>query len=186
MQEPSDLELVQQVRAGDRRAFTALMRRHQQRVYWIARRIIGNHADADEIAQDAFVKAYLGLGDFRNESTFFTWLYRITVNLALNAVRKRQLMAYVRESELLARFLPAEQRADLQAEETDTLNALQSAMRRLPEKQLSVFVLRFFEELSYEEIAEILKTSVGGLKANYFHAIRKIREQMNNVDQTTS
>ena len=184
MQEPTDLELVQQVRAGDRQAFTGLMRRHQQRVYWIARRIVGNHADADEVAQEAFVKAYLGLGDFRNDSTFFTWLYRITVNLALNTVRKRQVMSYLRESELLARVLPADGRTDAGVEESETVDALQEALRDLPEKQLSVFVLRFFEELSYEEIGDILKTSVGGLKANYFHAIRKIREHLSNVDTT--
>ncbi len=184
MQEQSDLELVQQVRAGDRRAFTELMHRHQQRVYWIARRIVGNHADADDVAQETFVKAYLGLGDFRNDSTFFTWLYRIAVNLSLNTIRKRQVMAYLRESDLLARFLPGGERPDQLMEEKETVSALQAALTVLPEKQLSVFVLRFFEELSYDEISDILKTSVGGLKANYFHAIRKIREYVINVEQT--
>jgi RNA polymerase sigma-70 factor (ECF subfamily) len=162
------------------------MRRHQQRVYWIARRIVGNHTDAEEVAQEAFVKAYLGLGDFRNDATFFTWLYRITVNLALNVVRKRQVISYIRESELLARFFPANNEAERRVAEPESTSALQAALRDLPEKQLSVFVLRFFEELSYEDIAEILEASVGGLKANYFHAIRRVREHLNNVDKTAS
>ncbi len=180
--ELSDLELVQQVRAGNRQAFTSLMLRYHQGVYRIARRIVGNHEDADNVAQETFVRAYLGLGDFRNDSTFHTWLYRIAVNLALNAVRKQQIMSYLRESELLARFLPGDEKPNTPLNDSETVGTLQEALRSLPEKQLSVFVLRFFEELSYEEIAEILKTSIGGLKVNYFHTIGQIREHLSSVD----
>jgi len=180
--ELSDLELVQHVRAGDRQAFTSLMQRYHKQVYRIARRIVGNHEDADTVAQEAFLKAYLGLGDFRNDSTFHTWLYRIAVNLALNAVRKQQIMSYLRESELLARFLPRDERSRAPLNDSETGGTLQEALRALPEKQLSVFVLRFFEELSYEETAEILKTSVGGLKVNYIQTIGQIREHLSSVD----
>ena len=183
MQEPTDLEYVKQVRDGNRHAFTGLMRRYQERVYRIARRMVGNHEDADDIAQETFVKAYLALGDFRNDSTFFTWLYRIAVNLSLNAIRRRQIRAYLQESELLARFLPGGEQPDHVLEGLESEQRLQEAMNGLPEKQRTVFVLRFFEDLPYEEISEILKTSVGGLKANYHHAIRKIREQVSDVEQ---
>src|SRR5512135_811265 len=107
MEELSDLQLIEEVRSGKRRAFTELMRRYQQRVYWAARRIVGTHEDADDIAQETFVKAYTALGDFRGESTFFTWLYRIAVNLSLNAVRKRQLVSYLRENEIINRIFPS-------------------------------------------------------------------------------
>jgi RNA polymerase sigma-70 factor (ECF subfamily) len=160
------------------------MGRYQQRVYWIARRFVGNHEDADDVAQETFVRAYLGLGDFRNDSTFYTWLYRIAVNLSLNAVRKRQFITYLSESDILSRLLPSDDRPDRKLELQETERAFQKAVDTLPEKQRAVFILRFFEQLPYEEISEVLKTSTGGLKANYFHAIRKIREQMNDVEKT--
>jgi RNA polymerase sigma-70 factor (ECF subfamily) len=178
MEARSDQELVEDVRAGNRSAFTELMRRHQQRVYWAARRIVGTHEEADDIAQETFIKAYLGLGDFRGEASFFTWLYRIAVNLSLNAIRKKQVLNYVRDSAILRRVFPAEESPEKKAEYHDLQSRIQEAVGRLPEKQRAVFVLRFYDELSYDEIARILKTSVGGLKANYFHALKKIQEQL--------
>ena len=180
MEQTSDLELVQEVRNGRREAFTELMRRYQQRVYWVARRIVGIHADADDIAQETFIKAYQNLGDFRGDSSFFTWIYRISVNLSLNHVRKQQLMGYLRQSDLLSRILPSPATQGDEIEYQETEAKLQRAIAGLPEKQKAVFVLRFFDELDYQEISRILKTSTGGLKANYHHALRKVREAMND------
>jgi RNA polymerase sigma-70 factor (ECF subfamily) len=182
----TDFELVQDVRKGKRQAFTELMRRHQQRVYWVARRIVGDHAEADDVAQETFVKAYLGLGEFRGDASFFTWVYRIAVNLSLNAVRKRQVMNYLRESELLSKFLPSEDDPSAGVEQSEVESALRRAIATLPEKQKAVFVMRYYDELSYVEIAKVLKTSVGGLKANYFHALNKVREYMRNEIQAGS
>jgi RNA polymerase sigma-70 factor (ECF subfamily) len=182
MDAQSDAELVEEVRKGNRRAFSDLMRRYQQRVYWTARRIMGNHEDADDVAQETFVKAYLALGDFRGDGSLFTWLYRIAVNLSINALRKRQLVTYVRDSELLRRLLPATDNPASDLEHKETLSALDRAVGELPEKQKAVFVLRFFDGMSYEEISKILKTSVGGLKANYFHALNKVQEAMRRED----
>lgn len=178
MERASDLELVQEVRRGNRQAFTELMRRYQPRVYWTARRIVGNHEDADDVAQEAFIKAYLALGDFRGGASFFTWIYRIAVNLALNAARKRQLVTYVRQSEIVERFFPAQRDPSSEIEQRETETRLEQAIQELPEKQRLVFVMRFFDEMTYEEISQVLKTSVGGLKANYFHALKKVREYM--------
>lgn len=178
MDSPTDDDLVQEVRLGNRRAFTELMRRHQQRVYWTARRLIGTHDDAEDIAQETFVKAYLSLGDFRGDSSFFTWLYRIAVNLSLNALRKRQLITYVRESELMRRVIPGGDDPARETELRETQSRLDRAVASLPERQKAVFVLRFYDGLPYEEIASMLKTSVGGLKANYHHALRKVQEKM--------
>jgi len=184
MDQKSDQDLVQDVRNGNRQAFTELMRRHQQRVYWVARRIVGNHEDADDIAQDAFIKAFLSLGDFRGDSSFFTWLYRIAVNLSLNTVRRRQVLTYLRESEILSRFLPLgnDPHHDLELKELES--RLQRAIGSLPEKQRAVFVLRYYDGMPYEEIAGVLKTSVGGLKANYFHALRKVQEYLKDEIST--
>ncbi len=176
MDQLSDLELVQEVRNGKRQAFTELMRRYQQRVYWTARRIVGRHEDADDVAQETFIKAYLALGDFRGDSSFFTWLYRIALNLSLNAVRKQQMLKYLRQSDIINRILPARAKPDQELEAKETESRLRQAIASLPEKQKSVFVMRYCDEMSYEDISKVLKTSVGGLKANYFHALRKIQE----------
>jgi RNA polymerase sigma-70 factor (ECF subfamily) len=179
----SDNELVQEVRNGRRQAFTELMRRYQERVYWVARRIVGSHDDADDIVQETFVKAYLALGEFRGDSSFFTWIYRIAVNLSLNALRKRQVLNYLQESELLSRILPSPDNPEKSLEASETESALQRAVATLPEKQKAVFIMRYFDEMSYEEIGRVLKTSVGGLKANYFHALRKVREYLRHEIQ---
>lgn len=183
MEPRPDIELVQEVRNGRRQAFTELMRRYQERVYWVARRIVGSHDDADDIVQETFVKAYLALGEFRGDSSFFTWLYRIAVNLSLNALRKRQVLNYLHDSELLSRLLPSSDDPGKDLENSETESALQRAVAALPEKQKAVFVLRYFDEMTYEEIGRVLKTSVGGLKANYFHALRKVREYMSHEIQ---
>lgn len=184
MEPLSDQELIQEVREGKRRAYTELMHRYQERVYWVARRIVGGHEDADDVTQETFVKAYLALGEFRGDSSFFTWLYRIAVNLSLNTIRKRQVLSYLHESELLGRFLPSHDDPSERVEQEETATLLERAIAQLPEKQRAVFVLRYHDELSYEEIAKILKTSIGGLKANYFHALRKVREHLRNEIQT--
>jgi RNA polymerase sigma-70 factor (ECF subfamily) len=184
MEPLSDQELIQEVREGKRRAYTELMHRYQERVYWVARRIVGGHEDADDVTQETFVKAFLALGEFRGDSSFFTWLYRIAVNLSLNTIRKRQVLSYLHESELLGRFLPSHDDPSERVEQEETATLLERAIAQLPEKQRAVFVLRYHDELSYEEIAKILKTSIGGLKANYFHALRKVREHLRNEIQT--
>jgi RNA polymerase sigma-70 factor (ECF subfamily) len=183
MEPRPDIELVQEVRNGRRQAFTELMRRYQERVYWVARRIVGSHDDADDIVQETFVKAYLALGEFRGDSSFFTWIYRIAVNLSLNALRKRQVLNYLHESELLSRILPSPDDPGKDLENSEIESALHRAVATLPEKQKAVFVMRYFDEMTYEEIGRVLKTSVGGLKANYFHALRKVREYMRHEIQ---
>ena len=175
MEQLSDLELVNEVRNGKRQAYTELMRRYQQRVYWTARRIVGRHEEADDVAQETFVKAYLALGDFRGDSSFFTWLYRIAVNLSLNVVRKQQVLGYLRQSEILNKMLPAEDDPQKDLEYEETKSKLDLAITKLPEKQRTVFIMRYYDEMTYEEISKVLKTSVGGLKANYFHALKKVQ-----------
>lgn len=184
MKPVTDLELVDEVRNGKRQAFTELMRRHQQKIYWTARRIVGDHAEADDVTQETFVKAFLSLGDFRGDSTFYTWIYRIAVNMSLNAVRRRQVVDYLRESDIINRLFPEGDDPHRRLEQLDVQSRLQRAVATLPEKQKAVFVMRYFEEMSYDEIAKVLKTSVGGLKANYFHALKKVQEFLRDEIQT--
>lgn len=175
-EEPADNEYILRFQNGDEGAFNALVRRYQEKVYWIARRFAGDHDSADDIAQEVFIKIYSALGSFRGESSFFTWLYRITVNIALNHLRKKRVKTVFRMEDVAEDEVTSTDDPTLNIEHRELEESLEMAIRRLPPKQRTVFVLRFFEELPYEEIASILKTSEGGLKANYFHALRKIQK----------
>jgi RNA polymerase sigma factor (sigma-70 family) len=176
MTDRSDLELVRLFKNGDESAFNQLVLRYQERIYWVARRFVSDHEAADDITQDVFVKAYESLRSFRAESSLYTWLYRIAVNIALNALRRQKVKEFFRIDELFEAEDTGTEAPDEAVEREEDRALIEQAIARLPNKQRSVFVLRFYEEMPYEEIAKILKTSVGGLKANYFHAVRKIQE----------
>ena len=169
-----EADILEACRQGDRAAFNELVRLHQDRVYQVVRRMVTDPDDAWDIAQDVFIRVYEKVSEFRGESQVFTWLYRIAVNLSLNHLRRTKLRRFVRmddgQHELPDRDpLPS---TDVEREELRVLVA--RGIDRLPRKQKAVFVLRYYEELPYEEIAAVLDTSVGGLKANYHHAVRKI------------
>jgi len=172
----TDLELVDRFRNGEESAFNELALRYKERIYWTARRFVNDHQDADDIVQEVLWKAYEGLRNFRSDSGVFTWLYRIAVNTSLNAVRKKRVREFLHFDELFESDSPESERPDEALEKEEERSLIDQAVQRLPEKQKAVFVLRHYEQLSYEEIAAILKTSVGGLKANYFHAVKKIEE----------
>lgn len=174
----SDNELVAEFKLGEQDAFNELVRRYRQNVYWIARRYLGTHEDADDVVQDVFVKVFRSLKDFRGESAFFTWLYRISINLSINAQRKSKLRTFFRLEDAPPAEAPAEYDPAQQAENSELNQAIEHAIGRLPEKQRAVFILRYHEGLPYEEIAKTLNRSVGGMKANYFHALRKIQNSL--------
>ena len=179
-----DLELIELFRQGDESAFSEIVRRYQEKVYWVARRFVNDHDDADDIVQEVFIKAYDALKEFRSESGLFTWLYRIAVNMSLNSVRRKRVREFLQLDDLFDQEESHESRPDEVLERSEHRTLVEEAVGQLPEKQRAVFVLRYYEELSYEDIAAILKTSVGGLKANYFHAIRKIEEYVRRAHGT--
>ena len=159
-------------------AFTTLVERYQKRIYFAARKMVhGDHDEADEIAQETFVKAYDALRNFRGESQLYTWLYRITMNTVIQRSRKqkvRQMVGLESVQELAEEGVgPGDQLL-----KSETSRLIEEAIETLPPKQQRVFMMRFYEELPYEEIATIVGTSVGGLKANYFHAVRKIGDYL--------
>jgi RNA polymerase sigma-70 factor, ECF subfamily len=171
----ADASLVEASLAGNREAFDAIVRRHQRQVYQLCYRFAGNHEDASDLAQDAFIRAYRGLGSFKGNSTFSTWLYRVAVNVCLNRVGSRA------RKPLLP--LDAAERVDARGERVDTMllrgeraAEIRAAIARLPRKQRAALILRVYHELPHDRIAEILGSSVGAVKANFFHALTNLRK----------
>jgi RNA polymerase sigma-70 factor (ECF subfamily) len=173
--EKSDKELISQFRRGADRegVFKLLLSRYSKKVYWQVRRIVIDHDDADDIVQNTFIKVWEKLSDFREESLFYTWLYRIATNEALAFLNKKKANLNMSIDELqghLSNQLQASGYFDGNALEL----VLQQAILALPEKQRLVFNMRYYEQMKYEEMEAILGTSVGALKASYHHAVKKI------------
>lgn len=158
-------------------AFRILVEKYQQRLYWHIRRMVLDHNDADDVLQETFIRVYRSMDSFREDSALFTWMYRIATNEALNFLSKQ-----ARRNEVTAEIYLSQKAASLEADpyfEGDALQmALQKAMADLPEKQRLVFQMKYFDDLKYEDIASVLNTSVGALKASYHHASQKIREAL--------
>jgi RNA polymerase sigma-70 factor (ECF subfamily) len=180
----NDLELVELFQKGNEASFNELVRRYQEKVYGIAYRFVHDHDQADDIVQEVFVKVFHALNDFRGESGVYTWIYRITVNVSLNMIRKQRIKDFLRIDEFFEYPSEESERPDRQFEHEEQKQLIEEAIQRLPEKQKAVFILRYYEELPYEDISKIVKTSVGGLKANYFHAVRNIGEFVNRAHRT--
>lgn len=174
MVELDDKELLALYHSGRKeQMFNELVRRYQKRIYWVARRMVKRHEDADDIAQDVFVKAYTALENFRGESNIYTWLYRIAVNLSINHIRKQKVRNAVDLDDHLP-FLAKNADQDSSIVRRENVSLIEEAIGTLPEKQRAVFIMRYYDEMPYEQISAILGTSVGGLKANFHHAVKKV------------
>jgi RNA polymerase sigma-70 factor (ECF subfamily) len=168
----SDSELLERFNNGDKEAFTELVIKHQKSIYSLAYRLIGDESEAGDITQKVFVNAYRGISKFQSKSEFKTWLFRITINLCKNYFRsnpeKKEVqiegLPLSRPETPLSRLLEEEQKARLKA-----------MLERLPEKQKITLVLRIYQELSYKEIARIVNSAEGTVKANVFHALNRLR-----------
>lgn len=170
-----DAHLIADFNAGNKdRAFTALVKKYQQRIYWVVRRLVPDHDDADDVTQEVFVKVYKALGDFRSDAQLFTWLYRIAVNVAMNHKRRMKVRESVDIDEMISPPASTDAAPDEVLEQSEYTHIVEEAIAALPEKQRIVFQLRYYDEMPYEEMAKVLHKSVGGLKANYFHAVRKV------------
>ncbi|MBI5219411.1 MAG: sigma-70 family RNA polymerase sigma factor [Bacteroidia bacterium] len=175
--EYSDSELLALFRDEQSRnnAFNLIIRKYQERLYWHIRKLVINHDDTDDVLQNAFIKIWNGLGNFREEAQLYTWLYRIATNEALtflNSKKKRFLLPLADYENKLANSLEADEYFD-----GDEMQIkLQKAILTLPQKQRVVFNLKYFDEMKYEDMAEVLQTSVGALKASYHHAVKKIEK----------
>jgi RNA polymerase sigma factor (sigma-70 family) len=183
----SDEELAARFRGGEKRiSFTMIVERYQKRIYYSARKLVnGDHDKADEIAQETFVKVYEALDNFRGEAKLYTWIYRIMMNAVIYKNRRKKVRNSVGLEEIENVLESEEHSPHERMEHREMTQTIEEAIATLPEKQREVFLLRFYDEMPYEEISQILGTSVGGLKANYFHAVKKIAEyvkQKGNVN----
>lgn len=171
-----DEALVAAFLNGRRDAFDVIVTRHRRAMYHLCYRFLGNHEDASDATQDAFVRAFRGLSRFKNESALSTWLYRVGVNTCLNRVATRRP-----DVEPIDNVEPVDGRArdplgDVVQQETAQM--VRRAIRRLPPKQRATLVLRVYQELTHEQIAAVLGSSVGAVKANFFHALGNLRRML--------
>lgn len=160
-------------------ALHQLIEKYQQKLYWQIRKIVIDHDDADDVLQNSFIKIWKGLENFKEESQLFTWLYRIATNEALTFLRQKQ-----RQNTTSLHPIEYQLSKSLEADEYFKGDAiqlkLQQAILELPEKQRIVFNMRYFDEMPYEKMSEVLETSVGALKASYHHAAKKIEDFLIN------
>jgi RNA polymerase sigma-70 factor (ECF subfamily) len=161
--------------------FNQIVKNYSERLYWHVRRMVGTHEDADDLLQDIFLKIWTALPSFRGEAQLYTWVWRIATNETLNWLRRERVRAALRfqsiDAELERRIL-----ADPYFNGTDAQRELFKALARLPEKQRQVFVMRWWDELSYEQISAITGTSVGALKASYHIAQEKLKLNLSQAE----
>ncbi len=161
--------------------FNDIVKKYSERLYWHVRRMVGTHEDADDLLQDIFLKIWTALPSFRGEAQLYTWVWRIATNETLNWLRREKVRAALRfqrvDEELERRIM-----ADPYFNGTDAQRELFKALARLPQKQRQVFVMRWWDELTYEEISAITGTSVGALKASYHIAQEKLKLNLSQAE----
>lgn len=172
--------LVEACVAGRREAFDVIVERHRRTIYQLCYRFVGNHEDASDLAQDVFLRAYRGLRSFKGRSSLGTWLYRIGVNVCLNRVSPKPPATEP---------IDAHQHIDARAEDprdgllrAERAARVRAAIAQLPRKQRATLVLRIYHELPHQDIAEILGSSVGAVKANFFHALSNLKKILGDVE----
>lgn len=177
----TDLELLTKIKNPDTQSygFNLLVREYQRRVYGIVRKMVIDHDDANDITQEVFIKIHKSIGNFREDSQLFTWIYRIATNECLTFLNKKKRRFFLPIEDVSGQLAAA-------LDQNETLNGdqiqmkLQKAILTLPDKQRLVFNMKYFEDLSYEQMAEVTNTSVGALKASYHHAVKKIEESLSH------
>jgi RNA polymerase sigma-70 factor (ECF subfamily) len=176
-----DKELLHLFRQPDTRekAFTGIIKKYQEKLYWHIRRMVIDHDDANDVVQNMFIKVWNALDNFREDSQLYTWLYRIATNESLTFIEQQKKRASVSLSDVesgLSNKIIADKHFDGSKIEWK----LQLAIQQLPEKQRIVFNLRYYDEMPYEEMSRVLETSEGALKASYHHAAKKIEDFIRN------
>ncbi len=180
MSKYSEKELISLFKSGGDQdfVFNALVKEYKERLYWHIRKILISHDDTDDVLQNTFIKVWKGLAEFREDSNLYTWIYRIATNEAISFLRQKKRASFIPWSGVEKKLSET-----LETDPYFTGNTiqikLQKAILNLPEKQRIVFNMKYFDEMKYEAISEILDTSVGALKASYHHAVKKIEKFMN-------
>jgi len=176
-----DRELLEKFSQADTKnyAFNQMVRKYQQKVYWHVRKMVIDHDDANDLTQETFVKVWQNLEKFKGDSQLFTWIYRIATNECLTFLKKKKSRFFLPIGDVSKELLRKLETSDYISGDEIALK-LQKALLKLPEKQRLVFNMKYYDEMKYEEISEVLGTSVGALKASYHHAVKKIEEYMEN------
>lgn len=174
---PDDKELLLQFKNEATReyAYTAIVKKYQEKLYWHIRRMVVDHEDANDVLQNMFIKVWKNLDNFREDSQLYTWMYRISTNESLTFLeqqKKRSSISISDDDSVMSNKLVADKDFDGNKLEWK----LQLAIQKLPEKQKIVFNLRYYDEMPYEEMSRVLETSEGALKASYHHAVKKIED----------
>jgi len=178
-----DRALIADLKQENKRdlAFHELVKKYQERLYWHIRKIVMNHDDTDDVLQNTFLKVWKNIDNFREESSLYTWLYRIATNESitfLNSKKRKNMLSLNDVTDYLMENLTS----DPYFEGDRMQMELQKAILQLPEKQRIVFNLKYFEEMKYDDMALVLDTSVGALKASYHHAVKKVEEYLKNIE----
>ena len=174
-----DKELLLKLRTPDTRnyGFNMLVRAYQQKVYWLVRKMVIDHDDADDLTQEVFIKIHKAIDNFREDSQLFTWIYRIATNECLTFLNKKKRRFFL-PLEDVSKELSSKIDSAPYLSGDDIQKKLQKALLTLPDKQRLVFNMKYYDDLPYEDISQITKTSVGALKASYHHAVKKIENYL--------
>ena len=170
-----EITFIQQLQDAQTKesAFRVLVSQYKERLYWHIRKIVISHDDADDVLQNTFIKVFKGIDNFKQESKLYSWMYRIATNESITFINKRARERNIDITEMKQKLV-----SNLQSDKwfsgNDIELILQEAVATLPEKQQLVFNMKYFNHMKYQQISDILDTSVGGLKASYFHAVKKI------------
>lgn len=172
----SDGQIIQNFKDPEKRetAYNELVAKYQERLYWHCRKIVINHEDADDALQNTFIKVWKSLAEFRADSGLYTWLYRIATNESLTAIKQKKKFLNHTSIDEYVQTQSESLTSDSYFDGDEIEKKLQKAILSLPEKQRLVFNMKYYDDMKYTEISEILETSVGGLKASYHHAVKKI------------
>ncbi|WP_375252379.1 MULTISPECIES: RNA polymerase sigma factor [Dokdonia] len=166
-------QLIASLQKDDTRSFSLLLDTYQKPLYWHIRGIVKNHEDADDVLQNVFIKVYKSIKNFKGDSKLYTWLYRIATNESLTFLKKRAKQAQISSEELQDRIIENLE-SDVYFTGNDIQIALEKALTQLPEKQRLVFQMKYYQDMKYDDISEILGTSVGALKSSYHIATKKL------------
>jgi RNA polymerase sigma-70 factor (ECF subfamily) len=170
-----DKDIIQLLRTDVNSGFRLVVERYSTRLYWHIRRLVILHEDADDALQNTFINAWKNIGEFRNESALYTWLYAIATNESLTLINKRKRNSSISLDDI-GSYLANSVEGSTWFDGDEAQIKLQNAIQQLPDKQRVVFNLKYFDEMTYEEMSKVLKTSEGALKASYHHAVKKIEQ----------
>ncbi len=176
----NDYELINRYLDGEEVAFNDIVKKYQKKIYWHARQMLGNHLDADEVTQEVLIVLYKKLKSFNFQSSLYTWIYKIVSTRSLNHIRKKKIKKFFSIDDPDNVF-ELEVKHDIVEDlvNREKLAQVKKSLDKIPPKQREIFIMRNYEQLTYEEIAERTGKSIGGLKANYFYALKKVLELSN-------